>query len=60
MIKPPSSPPVVFVEFPHMKVKGLSFDENDETKKSVDKDVIDLRYKHYQARLIDTINRIIE
>ena len=26
----------------------------------MDPDVIDLRYKHYQARLIDTINRIIE
>ena len=26
----------------------------------MDKDVIDLRYKHYQARLIDTVNRIIE
>jgi hypothetical protein len=29
-------------------------------KKGVDPDVIDLRYKHYQARLIDTLNRIIE
>lgn len=29
-------------------------------KKGLAQDVIDLRYKHYQARLIDTINRIIE
>jgi hypothetical protein len=29
-------------------------------KKGVDPDVIDLRYKHYQARLIDTLNRIVE
>ncbi len=26
----------------------------------MDGDVIDLRYRHYQARLIDTLNRIIE
>ena len=29
-------------------------------KKGVDPDVIELRYKHFQARLIDTINRVIE
>jgi hypothetical protein len=29
-------------------------------KKGLDPDVIDLRFKHYLARLIDTINRIIE
>jgi hypothetical protein len=29
-------------------------------KKGVDKDVIDLRFKHYQGRLIDTLNRVIE
>jgi hypothetical protein len=26
----------------------------------VDEDVINLRFKHHQARLIDTINRILE
>lgn len=29
-------------------------------KKGVDPDVVDLRFKHYQGRLIDTINQIIE
>ena len=29
-------------------------------KKGVDPDVIDLRFKHYQNRLIDTLNRVIE
>ena len=29
-------------------------------RRGLDPDVIDLRYKHYQARLIDTMNRIIE
>ena len=50
----------------HEKVRLFLFfnnfnrDRAEFEKKSVDKDVIDLRYKHYQARLIDTINRIIE
>jgi hypothetical protein len=35
-------------------------DKSDFDKKGLDPDVIDLRYKHYQARLIDTINRIID
>jgi hypothetical protein len=35
-------------------------DKTDFEKKGLDPDVIDLRYKHYQARLIDTINRIID
>ncbi len=49
----------------HEKVRLFLFfnnvnrDRAEFEKKSVDKDVIDLRYKHYQARLIDTINRII-
>ena len=32
----------------------------DFEKKGLDEDVINLRYKHYQARLIDTINRVLE
>ena len=34
-IKPSTSSPVVFVEFPLMKVKGRSFDNNDVIKKTV-------------------------
>ena len=34
-IKPPTSSPVVFVEFPLMKVKGRSFDNNDVIRKTV-------------------------
>ena len=29
-------------------------------RKGVEEDIINLRYKHYQNRLIDTINRILE
>jgi hypothetical protein len=29
-------------------------------KKGVDEDVLNLRFKHYQNRLIDTLNRILE
>ena len=32
----------------------------DFEKKGLDEDVINLRYKHYQGRLIDTINRVLE
>jgi len=35
-------------------------EKSDFEKKGLDPDVIDLRYKHYQARLVDTINRIVE
>lgn len=35
-------------------------DKADFEKKGLDHDVIELRYKHYQARLIDTINRVVE
>jgi len=41
----------------------INFDcrELDEFEKgSSDPDVINLRYKHYQARLIDTINMVLE
>jgi len=45
---------------------GVSMDEvikqdkSNFEKKGVDPDVIELRYKHYQARLIDTVNRVVE
>lgn len=29
-------------------------------KKGLDSDVVSLRFKHYQSRLIDTLNRILE
>lgn len=29
-------------------------------KKGLDQDVINLRFKHYQSRLIDTLNRVLE
>ena len=32
----------------------------DFEKRGLDEDVINLRFKHYQARLIDTINRVLE
>jgi len=35
-------------------------DKSEFEKKQLDDDVINLRYKHYQARLIDTINRALE
>jgi len=34
--------------------------KSDFEKKGVDPDVVNLRYKHYQGRLIDTLNRILE
>mmetsp|Transcript_24660 Transcript_24660/g.38349 ORF Transcript_24660/g.38349 Transcript_24660/m.38349 type:complete len:95 (+) Transcript_24660:170-454(+) len=45
---------------------GVSVDEcqkkirSEFERKGLDTDVIDLRYRHYQGRLIDTLNRIIE
>ena len=45
---------------------GVSIDECEKKQRTffekhgVDKDVVDLRYKHYQGRLIDTFNRILE
>lgn len=45
---------------------GVNIDECEKKQRSffekhgVDKDVVDLRYKHYQGRLIDTFNRILE
>lgn len=39
----------------------MNFRERSEfEKKGLDSDVIDLRFKHYQNRLIDTLNRVIE
>ena len=29
-------------------------------KKGVDEDIINLRYKHYQNRLIDILNRVLD
>lgn len=41
---------------------NLSFlrERSEFEKKGVESDVIDLRFKHYQNRLIDTLNRVIE
>ena len=33
---------------------------NEFEKKGLDPDVVELRFKHYQNRLIDTLNRVIE
>lgn len=44
---------------------GISIDEcinkerSDFEKKGVDKDVIDLRFKHYKNRLIETLNMVL-
>jgi hypothetical protein len=35
-------------------------DKSEFEKKGLHPDVIELKYKHYQGRLMDTINRIIE
>jgi hypothetical protein len=29
-------------------------------KKGLDEDIVNLRFKHYQSRLIDILNRILE
>ena len=42
------------------QVYNLFRDRSFFEDKGLDEDVVDLRYKHYQARLLDTINRIIE
>ena len=35
-------------------------ERTDFEKRGLDEDIINLRFKHYQARLIDTINRVLE
>ena len=35
-------------------------DKSEFEKKGLDPDVVEIRFKHYQGRLIDTINRVIE
>lgn len=32
----------------------------DFVKKGVEDDLVDLRFKHYQSRLLDTINRVLQ
>ena len=46
-------------------IKSLNFfnkyrDKSEFEKKGLDPDVVEIRFKHTQARLIDTINRVIE
>ena len=35
-------------------------ERSDFALKGVDEDVINLRFKHYQNKLIDTLNRVLE
>ena len=35
-------------------------ERNEFERKGVDEDVLNLRFKHYQNRLIDTLNRILD
>jgi hypothetical protein len=39
---------------------GLYSDIQEFTKKGVSEDIINLRFKHHLARLIDTLNRVLE
>jgi hypothetical protein len=38
----------------------LPRDRTEFEKKGLDEDIINLRFKHYQNRLIDIINRVLE
>ena len=35
-------------------------DKSQFEKKGVENDIVELRYKHNQARLIDTLNKVLE
>lgn len=41
-------------------LKSMYRERSDFEKRGLDEDVINLRFKHYQYSLIDTINRILE